>query len=173
MYGVHIYIVEGSKMATRGGEWEPIKIPQRNLAYVPKSTQSRSLLTRLRPSSYRQAISLRNWARNCNKDSTQKQFISSQAFHRTLGGRVREPTVGERFRPRNLKTLDPTTQRYNRASPAIIHTQEYKERSSRDHQQPVGQTCLGLLRIGLRPWGAQALLAHRPAAQRAHCKISR
>jgi hypothetical protein len=60
-----------------------------------------------------------------DKNSTQKQFISSQAFHRTPGGRVREPTAGERFRPRNLKTLDPTTQGYNWASPAIIHTQEY------------------------------------------------
>jgi hypothetical protein len=24
----------------RGGEWEPIKIPQRNLAYIPKSTRT-------------------------------------------------------------------------------------------------------------------------------------
>jgi hypothetical protein len=41
----------------------------RNLAYVPKSTRSRSLLTRSRLSSYRQAIGLRNWARNCNRDT--------------------------------------------------------------------------------------------------------
>jgi hypothetical protein len=51
-----------------------------------------------------------------DKKSTQKQFISSQAFHRTPGGRVREPTAGERFRPRNLKTLDPTTQEGTPAS---------------------------------------------------------
>jgi hypothetical protein len=51
-----------------------------------------------------------------DKNSTQKQFISSQAFHRTPGGRLREPTAGERFRPRNLKTLDPTTQKGTPAS---------------------------------------------------------
>jgi hypothetical protein len=28
----------------RGGEWEPNKIPQRNLAYIPKSTQSHNNL---------------------------------------------------------------------------------------------------------------------------------
>jgi hypothetical protein len=80
-----------------GGEWEPIKIPHRNLAYDPKSTRRPSLLTRPRLNSYSKAVSRRNRAR----------------------------TAGERFRPRNLKTLDPTTQGYNRASPAIIHTQEY------------------------------------------------
>jgi hypothetical protein len=30
-----------------------------------------------------------------DKNSTQKQFISSQAFHQTSSGRVRETTVGE------------------------------------------------------------------------------
>jgi hypothetical protein len=35
------------------GEWEPIKIPCRNLDYIPKSTQSPSLLTRPRPPNYR------------------------------------------------------------------------------------------------------------------------
>jgi hypothetical protein len=39
-----------------------------------------------------------------DKNLTQKQFISSQAFHRTLGGRVRETTAGERFRPQILET---------------------------------------------------------------------
>jgi hypothetical protein len=104
-------LVKDRRWRPEGGEWEPIKIPHRNLAYVPKLTRNRSLLTRSRPSSYRQAIGLRNWARNYNKDLektaqeidnidlTQKQFISSQAFHRTLSVRVRETTVGEPFRP--------------------------------------------------------------------------
>jgi quercetin dioxygenase-like cupin family protein len=61
--------VKDRRRRPEGGEWEPIKIPHRNLAYVPKSTQNRSLLTRSRPSSYRQAIGLWNWARNCNKDT--------------------------------------------------------------------------------------------------------
>jgi hypothetical protein len=47
----------------RGGEWEPIKIPHWNSAYIPKSTRNPSLLTRPRPPSYRQAIGLRNQAR--------------------------------------------------------------------------------------------------------------
>jgi hypothetical protein len=30
--------IDGLENATRGGEWEPIKIPRGNLAYIPKST---------------------------------------------------------------------------------------------------------------------------------------
>jgi hypothetical protein len=45
-----------------------------------------------------------------DKNRLEKQFISSQAFHRTPGGRVRETTVGERFRPRILETFDPVAQ---------------------------------------------------------------
>jgi hypothetical protein len=54
-----------------GGEWEPIKIPIRNLAYILKSTQSPFLLTRPRPPSYRQAISLQNRARNHSRSTKQ------------------------------------------------------------------------------------------------------
>jgi hypothetical protein len=62
---------EGPEKATRGGggEWEPIKISRRNLAYVPKTIRNPSLLTRPRPPSYRQAIDLRNRARNCNEST--------------------------------------------------------------------------------------------------------
>jgi hypothetical protein len=45
-----------------------------------------------------------------DKNRLKQQFISSQAFHRTPGGRVREPTAGERFRPRILETFDLVTQ---------------------------------------------------------------
>jgi hypothetical protein len=55
---------EGPEKATRGGEWEPIKIPHRNLAYIPKSIRDPFLLTRLRLISYRQAISLQKWTRS-------------------------------------------------------------------------------------------------------------
>jgi hypothetical protein len=48
--------------------------------------------------------------RDQRQNSTQKQFISSQAFHRTPGGRVRETTAGERFRPRILELFDPAAQ---------------------------------------------------------------
>jgi hypothetical protein len=44
--------------------------------------------------------------RAANKVTTRtrlkKQFISSQAFHRTLGERVQEPTAGEQFKPQIL-----------------------------------------------------------------------
>jgi hypothetical protein len=42
-----------------------------------------------------------------DKNRLEKQFISSQAFHRTPGGRVRKTTTGERFGPRILETFDP------------------------------------------------------------------
>jgi hypothetical protein len=32
--------IEGPEKATRWGEWEPIKIPHRNLAYIPKTYKS-------------------------------------------------------------------------------------------------------------------------------------
>jgi hypothetical protein len=47
----------------RGGEWEPIKIPHRNLAYIPKSTRDPSFLTLPRLISYGQAINLRKRTR--------------------------------------------------------------------------------------------------------------
>jgi hypothetical protein len=53
------------------GEWEPIKIPYRNLVYIPKLTRSPSLLTQPRLPSYRQAINPRNRVRNHNGNTTQ------------------------------------------------------------------------------------------------------
>jgi hypothetical protein len=58
-------------------------------------------------------------ARPHDKNRLEKQFISSQAFHRTLGGRVRETTVGERFEPQILESLGPVTQESNQVQPAI------------------------------------------------------
>jgi hypothetical protein len=55
---------EGPEKATRGGEWEPIKIPQGNSPYIPKSTRRPSLLTRSRPHSYRKVVGPRNRVRN-------------------------------------------------------------------------------------------------------------
>jgi hypothetical protein len=52
-----------------GGEWEPIKIPYWNLAYILKLTRCSSLLRRLRPHSCRQAIGLRNRARNHSENT--------------------------------------------------------------------------------------------------------
>jgi hypothetical protein len=69
LYYTFFVVLKDRRRRSEGGEWEPIKIPYRNLAYVPRSTRNRSLLTRSRPSSYRQAIGLRNWARNCTEDT--------------------------------------------------------------------------------------------------------
>jgi hypothetical protein len=55
----------------RRGEWEPIKIPRRNLAYILKSIWRSSLLTQPRPSSYGWAIDPRNRVRNCNGHTKQ------------------------------------------------------------------------------------------------------
>jgi hypothetical protein len=55
-----------------------------------------------------------------DKNRLEKQFISSQAFHRASGGRVRETTAGERFRSQILETFDPVTQERYRFSPATI-----------------------------------------------------
>jgi hypothetical protein len=55
-----------------------------------------------------------------DKNQIKNQFISSQAFHRTFGGRVREITVEEQFKPRTLKSFDPATQESHRVSPATI-----------------------------------------------------
>jgi hypothetical protein len=54
---------EGREKATREGGWEPIKISRRNSAYVPKSIQLGSLLTRSRPHSYWTTIGFRNRVR--------------------------------------------------------------------------------------------------------------
>jgi hypothetical protein len=50
------------------------------------------------------------------KTRLEEQFISSQAFHRTTGGRVRETTAGERFRPRIFETFDPVALQHIRDS---------------------------------------------------------
>jgi hypothetical protein len=57
-----------------------------------------------------------------DKNRIEKQFISSQAFHRTPGGRVREITAGEQFKLRTLESFDSATQESYRGSPAMIHT---------------------------------------------------
>jgi hypothetical protein len=109
-----------------GGEWEPIKIPHRNLAYIPNQTWRLSLLTRSRLHSYSKPIGPQNqvtkrsrntnwcWQKNTceidDKNQTETQFMSSQAFHRTTWWRVWEPAIWERLEQRNLELFDPITQ---------------------------------------------------------------
>jgi hypothetical protein len=82
-------VAEGSEKVTRrGGEWESIKIPHGNLAYIPNRIRRPSLLTRSSSHSYSKTIGLRNRVRdrsgNTNRrwqDHIEKQFISLEAFH--------------------------------------------------------------------------------------------
>jgi hypothetical protein len=63
--------VKGRRRRSEGGEWEPIKISHRNLAYVPKSTRCPSLLTRPRPPIYGRAINPQNRVSNCSRHMKQ------------------------------------------------------------------------------------------------------
>jgi hypothetical protein len=58
-----------------------------------------------------------------DKNRLEKQFISSQAFHRTSGGRVWKITAEKQFRPRILESFDPVTQELYRLHPITIYTQ--------------------------------------------------
>jgi hypothetical protein len=66
-----------------------------------------------------------------DKNRIEEQFISSQAFHRTPGGRAREITTGERFEPRILKSFTPVTQEIYWFLPAMMHTHEHKGKTAR------------------------------------------
>jgi hypothetical protein len=43
---------------------------------------------------------------NDDENQLKKQFISSQVFHRTPGGRIREITTGEQFKLTKLNLFD-------------------------------------------------------------------
>jgi hypothetical protein len=60
---------EGPEKATRGGWIEANQNSSLELGLYPKINLNPSLLTRPRPPSYKQAIGLRNRARNCNKST--------------------------------------------------------------------------------------------------------
>jgi hypothetical protein len=49
-----------------------------------------------------------------DKNRIKEQFISSQVFYRTTGGRVQKITTEEQFESRILEYFDPVTQEYNR-----------------------------------------------------------
>jgi hypothetical protein len=57
-----------------------------------------------------------------DKIRIEKQFISSQAFHRTPYGRVRETAVWERLELENLKIFDLVAEEQHRLPPARIIT---------------------------------------------------
>jgi hypothetical protein len=49
-----------------------------------------------------------------DKNRIEEKFISSRSFHQTTGERVQETTTGEQFKPRNIKSFDPTTKKLYR-----------------------------------------------------------
>jgi hypothetical protein len=55
--------VKDQRRRSEGGERESIKIPRENSAYILKSTRHISLLTRIRPHSYRKVVDPQNWVR--------------------------------------------------------------------------------------------------------------
>jgi hypothetical protein len=57
------------------------------------------------------------------KTRLRNSFISSQAFHRTLGGRVRETAAGEQFRPQILETFNTVARDTTGDHLQTIHTQ--------------------------------------------------
>jgi hypothetical protein len=52
-----------------------------------------------------------------DKNWIKEQYISSQVFHQTPDGRVREIIVRERLKPQILKSFDPMTQKLYRPPP--------------------------------------------------------
>jgi hypothetical protein len=57
-----------------------------------------------------------------DKNQIKEQYLSSQAFHRTPSGRVRQITARVRFELQNLESFDPVTQELCPLLPAMIHT---------------------------------------------------
>jgi hypothetical protein len=140
---------EGLEKATRGGEWEPIKILCENFSYVPNSTWRASLLTRPRPHSYRQTIVPQNRVsetethRNHNKIQVKPQvetmmtknqtnglLTSSQTFHRAPYERVWETTTRAQPVLENLESLIRQLKNKIGNPPAINHTQSRNSNST-------------------------------------------
>jgi hypothetical protein len=75
-----------------------------------------------------------------DKTRLEKQFISSQAFHRTPGGCVQETTAEERFEPRILESFDPATRELYRLLPTTIHPQQHNTSESNLHRKSSSHT---------------------------------
>jgi hypothetical protein len=58
-----------------------------------------------------------------DENRIEKQFMSSQAFHRTPGRRIRETTAEERFESRNLELFNSVDQEHDRDE--FLHQSTY------------------------------------------------
>jgi hypothetical protein len=122
--------IEGLDKVTRGrDEWELIKIPQGNSAYVSKQTQYASLLTQSRQRSYWKATSPQNRARNleANRNHNKMQahrkakawilmtaLSFSQAFHRAACRHAQETPIRIQEERQKLEPFDSVTQGQDR-----------------------------------------------------------
>jgi hypothetical protein len=84
------------------------------------------------------AAEIRNGARKTtceidDKNRFKNQFISSQAFHRTLDRRVYETTAEERFRLENFESFDPVTQELYRH---LLHIEIYTKIGAFEEKLP-------------------------------------
>jgi hypothetical protein len=61
-----------------------------------------------------------------DENQIEKQFMSSQKFHRTPARRVQETTTGEQFKLQILESFDPVTQDKDWQSPACTLTRHNK-----------------------------------------------
>jgi hypothetical protein len=64
-------VLKDRRRRPEGGEWEPIKISQWNLAYIPKLIWHPSLLTQPRAHNYSKAIGLQNQVRDRSGNTKQ------------------------------------------------------------------------------------------------------
>jgi hypothetical protein len=72
-------VAEGSEKVTRrGGEWESIKIPHGNLAYIPNRIRRPSLLTRPSSHSYSKTIGLWNRVRDRSGNTNRRWYDHMQ-----------------------------------------------------------------------------------------------
>jgi hypothetical protein len=123
--------VKDRRKRSERGERQPIKIPRRNLSYIPESTRCPRIIlmaleTGLGTTAKTQNGASKTMSEIDEKNRIEKQLMSSQAFHRTAGGRVREIIMEERFETRKLESFDPVTHELYRPIPTIIHKQYYK-----------------------------------------------
>jgi hypothetical protein len=56
----------------------------------------------------------KNTCETLEKNRIKTQFMSSQVFHRTSGGRIRETTIWAQLELENLDLFNPATQEFNR-----------------------------------------------------------
>jgi hypothetical protein len=128
----------------RGGEWETIKIPRGNLAYILKLSWHVSVLTQSRPHSYKKATSPQNrvstlktqWKmildaskvmyETNNQNRINKQLKTSHTFHQAPCRRDGKTTKNA-TRDWKTRAFDPVTQEEAWRNPAANENQQQNQ----------------------------------------------